>query len=60
MSVTDLTLPPEREPERQYFYMDRLKEITDSKSREAGRSLTYCIHTFGCQMNARDSEKLAG
>lgn len=30
------------------------------KSRKKGESLTYHIQTFGCQMNARDSEKLAG
>ncbi len=28
--------------------------------KEAGRRLTFHITTFGCQMNARDSEKLAG
>ena len=26
----------------------------------AGRQLTFCVTTFGCQMNARDSEKLVG
>ena len=26
----------------------------------AVRPLTYCVTTFGCQMNARDSEKLTG
>ncbi|MCI8869694.1 MAG: tRNA (N6-isopentenyl adenosine(37)-C2)-methylthiotransferase MiaB [Lawsonibacter sp.] len=30
------------------------------KERETGRRLTFFIQTFGCQMNARDSEKLAG
>jgi len=25
-----------------------------------GRPLTFCVNTFGCQMNARDSEKLTG
>ena len=23
-------------------------------------NLTYCIHTFGCQMNKHDSERIAG
>ena len=27
---------------------------------ELGRKPLYCVTTFGCQMNARDSEKLAG
>lgn len=24
--------------------------------KEAGRKMTFCVNTFGCQMNARDSE----
>ncbi|MGD9473825.1 MAG: hypothetical protein AB7V37_02300, partial [Eubacteriaceae bacterium] len=24
------------------------------------RNLTYCIKTYGCQMNENDSEKMAG
>lgn len=60
LDKTDLTLPPESEPDRQYFYMDRLREIIAAKKEAEGRSFTYHIHTFGCQMNARDSEKLAG
>ena len=27
---------------------------------QLGRPLTFCVTTFGCQMNARDSEKLVG
>lgn len=60
LDKTDLTLPPESEPDRQYFYMDRLREIIAAKKEAEGRSFTYHIQTFGCQMNARDSEKLAG
>ena len=60
LDKTDLTLPPESEPDRQYFYMDRLYEIIAAKKKAEGRSFTYHIQTFGCQMNARDSEKLAG
>ena len=33
-----------------------LKELEE----KAGRKLTYHVETFGCQMNARDSEKLSG
>lgn len=51
---------PEKEPERQYYYMDLAKELLDRKSEAAGRPLTFCVVTFGCQMNARDSEKLRG
>ena len=28
--------------------------------KEADKTLTFCVTTFGCQMNARDSEKLVG
>ncbi len=30
------------------------------ENKEIGRPLYACVHTFGCQMNARDSEKLLG
>ena len=51
---------PQTEPERQYFFMEKLKAVIADKAVKAGRPLTYHIQTFGCQMNARDSEKLAG
>ncbi|HJD01281.1 MAG TPA: tRNA (N6-isopentenyl adenosine(37)-C2)-methylthiotransferase MiaB [Candidatus Mediterraneibacter excrementavium] len=51
---------PLNEPERQYYYMDRAKEYLEKMSEAAGRPLTFCVTTFGCQMNARDSEKLTG
>ena len=53
-------LIPEREPERQYYFIDCCKKIIAEKKAEIGRDLTYCVTTFGCQMNARDSEKLSG
>jgi len=52
--------PPLNEPDRQLFYIDRCREILLEKEQEAGRKLSYHVATFGCQMNARDSEKLAG
>ena len=36
--------------------MSRKKEV----KREIKQNKTYCIKTFGCQMNENDSEKLAG
>lgn len=53
-------LIPEKEPERQYFFIKKAKELIKKKEARKGRKLTYNIQTFGCQMNARDSEKLAG
>ena len=51
---------PLEEPQRQYYYIEQLKSIIQTKSERKKRRLTYNIQTFGCQMNARDSEKLAG
>ena len=57
----DLTMmAPAEEPERQYYYMAVLKKAVKEQSEKLGRPLTACIKTFGCQMNARDSEKLRG
>ena len=51
---------PTTEPERQYYYMDLLKGWMEEQVAEKGRPLTYHVQTFGCQMNSKDSEKLAG
>lgn len=51
---------PTMEPARQFYFMDLLREHNEQRSAELGRKLTYHIETFGCQMNAKDSEKLAG
>lgn len=53
-------LIPENEPERQFYFMKKLLEENQLLSERLGRPLTYHIETFGCQMNAKDSEKLAG
>ncbi|NCB91453.1 MAG: tRNA (N6-isopentenyl adenosine(37)-C2)-methylthiotransferase MiaB [Clostridia bacterium] len=54
--------PPSQMPEskRQYFFMEQAKDKLAEKEKELGRKLTFCVVTFGCQMNARDSEKLEG
>ena len=54
------TEPPVSEPERQYYFIQRAREDLKKMSEAAGRPLTFCVTTFGCQMNARDSEKLVG
>lgn len=48
------------ETERQYEYLEKAKEYVRLEKEKLGRPLTFCVTTFGCQMNARDSEKLAG
>ncbi len=61
LSRIDLTEPaPTEEPQRQYYFMKKLRGYVAAESEKLGRSLTACTTTFGCQMNARDSEKLAG
>lgn len=51
---------PEDDTRRQYYYIEKAKEYVRKESEEIGRPLTFCVTTFGCQMNARDSEKLRG
>ena len=48
------------ETKRQFRFMEKAKEYVRELERELGRTPTCCVTTFGCQMNARDSEKLAG
>lgn len=52
--------PPDFEPQRQYYFMAKCRQIVKSESERLGRPLYACSVTFGCQMNARDSEKLSG
>ena len=51
---------PVSEPERQYYFIERARKNLEKMKKAAGRQLTFCVTTFGCQMNARDSEKLVG
>lgn len=51
---------PVTEPERQYYFMAKARQYVKAESEKAGRPLTFTTTTFGCQMNAKDSEKLAG
>ena len=45
---------------KQSKYLDQLKAIIKGKEALLNRKLTCQVTTFGCQMNARDSEKLLG
>ena len=51
---------PAQEPMRQYYFIKKAREIVAEESRKQGRPLTANEQTFGCQMNAKDSEKLIG
>ncbi|MBA2213686.1 tRNA (N6-isopentenyl adenosine(37)-C2)-methylthiotransferase MiaB [Sellimonas intestinalis] len=52
--------PPKNEPQRQYYFIRKCQQYVKQESEELGRPLYCKIVTFGCQMNARDSEKLTG
>lgn len=52
--------PPTEEPERQYYYIAKARKYVKALSEKLGRPLFAHVTTFGCQMNARDSEKLVG
>ena len=43
---------PEKEPQRQQYFMAHAKEQLHILEENLGRPLTCCINTFGCQMNA--------
>ncbi|SEQ56519.1 tRNA-2-methylthio-N6-dimethylallyladenosine synthase [Lachnospiraceae bacterium NE2001] len=51
---------PAEEPARQEFFMDKCHEYVEEYIITEGRTPTYHVETFGCQMNAHDSEKLKG
>ena len=48
------------ETTRQYYYLEKARAHTAVFASELGHAPTCCVTTFGCQMNARDSEKLVG
>lgn len=52
--------PPAQEPARQYYFMEKCRRAVKKEEQRLGRCMTFHTETFGCQMNARDSEKLAG
>ena len=52
--------PPTEEPARQYYFMAKCREWVREFERKNGRRPCFFTQTFGCQMNARDSEKLMG
>lgn len=60
ITIIDKKQIPTEEPARQYYFMDIAKEYVRQLSEEKGAPLTFHVSTFGCQMNARDSEKLVG
>ena len=54
------TNPPQDDTDRQYYYMAKLATMVTLKEQELGHPITYCLQTFGCQMNEKQSEVVAG
>ncbi len=52
--------PPIQEPARQYYFMAKARLFVQKLEQETGHVPKSCVVNMGCQMNARDSEKLAG
>lgn len=48
------------ETERQLSFIGLARALCEQKAGTAGRPLTYCLTTFGCQMNEKQSEAVAG
>lgn len=59
-SIENMAQIPEDETARQFYFMDKAKIYVEELAAKLGRKPTCCVNTFGCQMNARDSEKLVG
>ncbi len=61
-TITQITekIDGARETERQITFMEKAAGYVQELSEKLGRKPTCCVVTFGCQMNARDSEKLSG
>ena len=52
--------PPMEEPARQYYFMAKCREWVRDFEQKQRRLPRACVVNMGCQMNARDSEKLTG
>ena len=50
----------QNETERQRSFIELARTLTQQKMQTIGRPVTYCLTTFGCQMNEKQSEAVAG
>lgn len=58
--MTQNALDVSEEEKKQQYYLESVREYVSKYSEKIGHQATCTVITFGCQMNARDSEKLAG
>ena len=50
----------QNETERQRSFIELARALTQQKIQAMWRPVTYCLTTFGCQMNEKQSEAVAG
>lgn len=50
----------QNETERQRSFIELARALTQQKMQTIGHPVTYCLTTFGCQMNEKQSEAVAG
>ncbi len=61
LDIYDLSRPaPEENPQRQYYFMSKLRAIVKERYTDKGHTPLVYNLVVGCQMNAKDSEKLLG
>ncbi len=58
--IDTASAPPAEEPARQYYFMAKCREWVRDFEQKNGHLPRACVVNMGCQMNARDSEKLRG
>lgn len=59
--INEKNIPSSQEETgRQQSFIQLAKALTEQKIKTLGRPLTYCLTTFGCQMNEKQSEAVAG
>lgn len=61
LDIIDInSVPPTEEPFRQYYFMAKCRRWVKDFEQKNGRLPKSFVLNMGCQMNARDSEKLSG
>ena len=50
MENKSLDVIPMMEPDRQYYFINRCKTYVKDLAQTLGRTPTYCVTTFGCQI----------
>ncbi|MDF2523470.1 MAG: tRNA ((37)-C2)-methylthiotransferase MiaB, partial [Clostridiales bacterium] len=60
MSKRETVAVPQEEIQKQKEFIIQVRAINDLGYQQGVKQKRYSIHTFGCQMNENDSERLAG